>query len=60
MKPRFHAFWAINAALKQERLRGQLDQVRGVTNFADAPAKMHIAAWHFRKFQLPKTISILA
>ena len=28
MKPRFHVFWAINAALDQNRLRRQLDQFR--------------------------------
>jgi len=39
------------------------DQIRGVKNFADAPdapLKTHVAAWHFRKFQLPKTISMFA
>jgi hypothetical protein len=39
------------------------DQIRGVKNFADAPdapLKTHVAALHFRKFQLPETISMFA
>jgi hypothetical protein len=31
-------------------------QMRGVRNFADAPdapARTHVADWHFRKFHLP-------
>jgi hypothetical protein len=38
------------------------DQFRGVKNFADAPdapLKTHIAAWHFRRFQLSDSISAL-
>ena len=38
------------------------DQVKGVRNFADAsdaPARTHVAAWHFRPFKLPAGISFL-
>jgi hypothetical protein len=37
------------------------DQFTGKKNFADpddAPANTHVAAWHFRPLQLPKSISI--
>jgi len=36
------------------------DQIKGVRNFADpadAPANTHVAAWHFRRFELPTAIS---
>jgi len=38
------------------------DQIRGIRNFADAadaPARTHVAAWHFRPFKLPAGISFL-
>ena len=38
------------------------DQIKGVRNFADpadAPADTHVPAWHFRRFQLPQSVSLL-
>jgi hypothetical protein len=39
------------------------DQIKGVRNFADplnAPACTHVKAWHFRRFNLPETITTFA
>jgi hypothetical protein len=38
------------------------DQIRGLRNFADptdAPERTHVAAWHFRRFQLPRAVTLL-
>jgi hypothetical protein len=38
------------------------DQIKGRRNFADpadAPAHTHVPTWHFRRFQLPHSISFL-